>query len=396
MKALVVTTEYGNGANGGVESVVSFLLEAVADLTDWDVEVASLRMSRTAPQSRRLLQPQSWFRAPRIDVRTVRHVVVHDVGSALAELEMIRFLPRSSLDRFADGVDVVVVVSGTPAAAYALKRTRTPVILQVATLVAEERRESDARLSGMQAAFRRVMTRMTSRLDEGGLKVPALILVENPRMLAECQSRGLSNVLLRPPGVDTDDFRPGVRSDIPYILTVARLDDLRKNVSGLLRAFARARELDDIPHKMILAGGSPPSGEDFALMADLGLQTVVEVQSPVSAAELLTLYQGADLFVSASFEEGLGLTYLEAMACGVPVVTTKNAGAEFILDGSSAGATIRFGQNFLDEFAAELARWCLDDELRTLASLEARELVVGRFSTRDAARAFIEAIQTVR
>ena len=86
MKLLIVTTEYGMDSIGGVESVVKFVLEAVADLTDWEVEIASLRMSRKAGQSRRLLSPRSWFSANRIATRQYRGATVHDIGSSIAKL----------------------------------------------------------------------------------------------------------------------------------------------------------------------------------------------------------------------------------------------------------------------------------------------------------------------
>ena len=114
MKILVVTTEYGKDSTGGVESVVSFLLKAIDELTDWDAQVASLRMSRRAKESRRLVSPRSWFVRPIAVTRTVRGVIVHDIGCALAELEPTRFWPRRSVDLLADASDVVVVVSGTP------------------------------------------------------------------------------------------------------------------------------------------------------------------------------------------------------------------------------------------------------------------------------------------
>lgn len=346
MKLLVVTTEYGSESSGGVESVVTFVLDAVHRLTDWQVEVASLRMSRRAEQSRRFLSLRSWFSRQRVTTRTFRDVTVHDIGSSIAEFEPARFWPRRWLDQLADGADAVLVVCGTPAVCNALSRTKTPVVLQVATLVTLERRDTNGRLRGATALYRKLMTRLTARIDERGLRVPRMVLVENLLMLDECRRRGLRRVELSPPGVDTDVFRPGRRDDQrrPYILLVARLGDARKNVAGLLRAYSQARAAAGVMHELVMAGLSAPAEDDLRLIDELGLGTVVDVRSPVSRTELVSLYQGADLFASASFEEGLGLTYLEAMSCGLPVVTTENAGAAFILAGSRAGTAIPFGR----------------------------------------------------
>ena len=246
------------------------------------------------------------------------------------------------------------------------------------------------------AVYRRLMTRMTARIDERGLKVPGVVLVENRLMLEECRRRKVARVELCPPGVDTDAFRPGPGLHRrPYVLLVARLGDTRKNVSGLLRAFARAKAVGSFEYDLVLAGLSPPRSEDMALIKELELGSSLEIRSPVSKPELVDLYQGADLFVSASFEEGLGLTYLEAMACGLPVVTSENAGAAFIFDQFPVGAMVTLDDNFTEAFAVELARWCQDADLRRTAGKAARELVESRFSKQVTACAFIEAIESV-
>ena len=296
MKILVVTTEYGKDSTGGVESVVSFLLKAIDELTDWDAQVASLRMSRRAKESRRLVSPRSWFVRPIAVTRTVRGVIVHDIGCALAELEPTRFWPRRSVDLLADASDVVVVVSGTPAVCHALSRTKTPVVLQVATLVARERRIANSRRRGLAGKYHSLMTWLTSRIDERGLSVPKAVLVENRLMLEECQARMVRWPELCPPGIDTQTFKPGPGGDrSPYILFVARLGDSRKNVSGLLRAFSRARHLGGVTQNLVLAGLSAPSADDLGLVDELGLSSAVEVLSPVTKVELVALYQGADL-----------------------------------------------------------------------------------------------------
>ena len=279
----------------------------------------------------------------------------------------------------------------------ALRRTETPVVLQVATLVAIERMDANTGLRGFEKVYRRLMTRVTARIDERGLRVPTVVLVENRLMFEVCRNRGLAaRVELTPPGVDCEVFRPDPGTDRSgYVLFVARLDDARKNVAGLVRAFSQARANAGIAQTLVLAGFRPPSEDVLSLIDRLGLRPVVEVRSPVSATELVGLYQGADFFASATFEEGLGLTYLEAMSCGLPIVSTNNAGAEFILTGSGAGSIVPFSENFVDRFADEIVRWCNDAGLRKVAGENARELVMSRFST-QVASVFVEAIESVR
>jgi glycosyltransferase involved in cell wall biosynthesis len=398
LKIVVVSTEYGQGNSGGVESVVDFVVASIRRLSDWDVEVVSLRMSRRAVESRRLLDIRSWGGVRRVTSTTVAGVRVHQVGSAWAEIERTRFLPRPWLDPLLKDADVILVVAGTPAVCNAVRGAKAAKILQVATLVSLERAAQNSRLRGLAGIYRRVTTWLTGRLDEQGLRVPDRILVENELMLRECHDRGIAQVDLCPPGVDATLFHPdmSVVARRPFVLMVARLGDQRKNVGGLIRAFAHARAEHGVTHNLVLAGLSRPSDEDLKLISDLNLQSVVEIHSPVSRDDLVRLYQGADVFASLSFEEGLGLTFLEAMACAVPVVTTDTAGATFVLNGTDAGAIVSHGEQLTERFAEELARWCHDPGLRNHAGAAARVRVEEEFSDVVSSRRFIDAMVLTR
>lgn len=394
MRVFIVTTEYATGNSGGVESVTHFLVASIQRMTDWEVEVASLRMSRRASESRSLLRPASWLPSRRTSIRELENVRVHNIGSSWAEVEPVRFLPRRWLDDLLASSDVVVVVSGTPATCNAVRRLRLPVLLQVATLATLERRSKNAQLSGAAAIYRRLTTWVTGRLDETGLKVPSHVLVENARMLEECQTRGARKVSLCPPGVDTAVFRPSAtRRAGAYILMVGRLGDPRKNLGGLIRAFALSRKLYNLSHVLVLAGLTSPSEEHLRLIDELGIGEFVRVHSPVAEEALVDLYQGADLFASTSFEEGLGLTFVEAMACGVPVVTSNTDGASFVLGDSTAGSLVDFGPKFTERFAKELSLWCSDAQRRMNAGASGRKRVLEALSADVSAANFIEAIR---
>jgi glycosyltransferase involved in cell wall biosynthesis len=97
----------------------------------------------------------------------------------------------------------------------------------------------------------------------------------------------------------------------------------RKNLSGLLRAYARLPEAPPL----LLAGR--PGWQSLPLpeaIAQLGLTQRVQFVWGPSQEELVYLYNGAALFVFPSLYEGFGFPVLEAMACGTPVVSS-NAGS---------------------------------------------------------------------
>ncbi len=107
-----------------------------------------------------------------------------------------------------------------------------------------------------------------------------------------------------------------------FILTVSTLEP-RKNMKGLLQAFALLRE-KGFPHQLIHVG---PKGWYFndilAQVPQLGLQDSVRFLGHIPRDDLVALYNAASVFVYPSFYEGFGLPVLEAMACGCPVVTSK-------------------------------------------------------------------------
>jgi len=121
-----------------------------------------------------------------------------------------------------------------------------------------------------------------------------------------------------PPGVPSAAITalPG-----PYILNVGTLEP-RKNLDGLLQAFARAKK-KGIPHKLVVTGAKG-WGESriAALVKSLELADSVIFTGFIDDADLPHLYSGADFFVYPSLYEGFGLPVLEALSCGTPTITS--------------------------------------------------------------------------
>lgn len=98
----------------------------------------------------------------------------------------------------------------------------------------------------------------------------------------------------------------------------------RKNVPSLLRAFRRLLDDYRLDVRLVLAGARGWLYEDvFQLAADLHLAEEVLFLGRVSTQELIWLYNSAQVLVAPSIYEGFGLTPLEAMACGTPVIVSN-------------------------------------------------------------------------
>ncbi|MBE7484679.1 MAG: glycosyltransferase family 4 protein [Polyangiaceae bacterium] len=137
-----------------------------------------------------------------------------------------------------------------------------------------------------------------------------------------------------PNGVDVEAFRPvrGPEAEVPTLLAVSRLSD-QKGLDYLLEVLRRVRV--SRPDAVLRIAGDGPERERVARRAELmGLSRHVELLGYVAHAELPALYAAASVFLSTSVYEPFGLTTLEAMASGCPVVVSALGGAgDFVRDG---------------------------------------------------------------
>ena len=127
------------------------------------------------------------------------------------------------------------------------------------------------------------------------------------------------------PNVARNRVRRRYGLDAPYILFLGTLEP-RKNAVGLIRAYDLLCKENASDCTLALAGGKGwLYKEIFETVESLNLQDRIRFLGHVDEADLPDLYRGARVFVYPSFYEGFGLPILEAMACGVPVVTSRTS-----------------------------------------------------------------------
>lgn len=112
----------------------------------------------------------------------------------------------------------------------------------------------------------------------------------------------------------------------PYIMCTGGMD-FRKNTDRLLEGFALANAQLQSSYQLVLCCNITDEDRKriTAHSNRLGMGQDVILTGFISDEELLILYQNAALFVFPSLYEGFGLPVLEAMACGIPVVTSNNS-----------------------------------------------------------------------
>jgi glycosyltransferase involved in cell wall biosynthesis len=149
--------------------------------------------------------------------------------------------------------------------------------------------------------------------------------------------------------------------DSPYVLSVGGVG-AHKNSVALVHAFDRYRRRGGSPRlALVITGQDYGARRDIeAAVASLGLGKRVRLIGYVPRRDLPALYRGASLYVSVSFFEGFGLTPLEAMTCGVPVIVSNRAALPEVV--GKAGLTIE--PEDVDGLAEMIKQVMTDDELR--------------------------------
>jgi glycosyltransferase involved in cell wall biosynthesis len=113
----------------------------------------------------------------------------------------------------------------------------------------------------------------------------------------------------------------------PFLLYVGRLQE-RKNLRRLVSAYARLRK-GGADETLVLVGKRDwMFANIYAHVESLGLATSVTFTGYIPSEDLPAFYNGAEAFVYPSIFEGFGLPVIEAMACGLPVLTSFGSSLE--------------------------------------------------------------------
>ena len=182
-------------------------------------------------------------------------------------------------------------------------------------------------------------------------------------------------VFVIPNGVDTAVFAPPRNAPgAPRALFVGRLVH-RKGVHVLIRAF-RLVQREVAGAELVIAGKGPLLRPLRALARRLGVNA--QFTGYVSPQELPELYRSARVFAMPSlYAEAFGVTALEAMASGLPVVATACGGLTEVVSNGETGLLVKPGDE--KSLAGALALLLSDPRLSRLMGLRARRAAVDRF-----------------
>lgn len=214
-----------------------------------------------------------------------------------------------------------------------------------------------------------------------------------------------NNIKVIPTGINLDKFRRdrysreeiiglrnqyGIKEDEKTIIYLGRISK-EKNIEELLRAMPMYMEQhEDV--KFVIVGGGPDKERLMLITEELGISRRVIFAGEQPWDVIGKYYQLGDVFVSASQSETQGLTYIEAMAAGLPVVAKKDACLdEILIDGYNG-----YGFETREDFYKGLDLILYDDSDNGSTAYSSNALsVVKTYSTEEFAKKVLSVYEEV-
>jgi len=227
-----------------------------------------------------------------------------------------------------------------------------------------------------------------------------VVTAPTEELVSELCSYGMANVVYLPNGIDLSKlectkkdvaaFRR--RHKIPprkkVVLYLGRIS-FEKRLDRLLEAFRSIEKRDRV---LVIAGGGPYLKGFKDISRDLGIRNII-FTGYVRADELGAAYNCADIYVSASDSETFGLTFVEAMYAGVPVIGVARLGPKDIIKDGRNGILV--GPGDTDCLARNMERLLDNPALRRKMGKAARKTAL-KYSIERSAERTLELYRSLR
>jgi glycosyltransferase involved in cell wall biosynthesis len=212
-------------------------------------------------------------------------------------------------------------------------------------------------------AYLTLFTRLSARRARRAIAVSSHTAREAAQLLGLDRRRidviyhGVAEMFRPMPPEEVEGFRQRQRMPDRYVLYLGTLEP-RKNLARLVEAFASGAPPGWV---LVLAGGKGWGYQALAQeIQSRGVVDRVLVAGYVADEDLPLLYNAATVFAYPSLYEGFGMPVLEAMACGVPVLTSNTSSLPEV----AGDAALLVDPESVDEMAAGMHRLLSDASLR--------------------------------
>lgn len=287
------------------------------------------------------------FKAQKLKTREISGFGGHRcvvVGCAFPEMEYNYTAYSAGWSELISSHDRHIAVGGTVAIAHPLVAARVKHLVWCASDILGDRSDRQAQMNFVRRAVDKIWIEPRLLGQQRAVLASDLnrIMGVSPYSISALQNayqRTPSSISVLPIPTDFDFFSPSAQEPAnsePWVLGFAgRLDDPRKNAELLFQTVAR---LVESGKKVELRVTGNITDRLQRLIDFYNIANHVKFLGHLDSLGLRSFYQSLSLFIIPSHQEGLGIVGIEALACGVPLVSTKCGGPE---------AYIRPGENGL-------------------------------------------------
>ena len=189
-----------------------------------------------------------------------------------------------------------------------------------------------------------------------------------------------------PNGIDIETFKPSLKSK-PFeynIVTTASSDIPLKGLRNLILALPRV--IKEFPNtSLTVIGKSPKKSKLYKLIDDLDLEDRISFRSGIDEEEIVDIYHNSDIAVIPSLYEGFGFGAGEAMACGVPLISTDSGGLKQVI-GDSA---LKIKPGSVVEIEEGISKLFYDEAIRKDFIKKGRKRMEEYFDWKIAAKSYV-------
>lgn len=180
-----------------------------------------------------------------------------------------------------------------------------------------------------------------------------------------------------PFGIDTDVFHPSKKLEAsPFTFVIVKS---LEPIYGIDLAIEAITGLADC--KLVIVGSGSLENELKQKVLQLGLENRVEFRGYVPNNEIPSILQESDCFLNLSRRESFGVSILEAMACGIPVIATRTHGAEELIAHQQDGILIPVDS--LDELRSAMRKMMTDQVQTSAIAKSGREKVLNQYNLKE-------------
>ena len=195
---------------------------------------------------------------------------------------------------------------------------------------------------------------------------------------------GAKNTIMIPNGVDIKEYEPmpkdklrekyGFSQDEQIIISTSRLTP-KNGIDYLIKAVSVLKKPDI---KLLILGDGDQRPELEALIRDLKLEEIVKLLGYIPRKKVIEYLNIADVFAKPSIDEGFGISFIEAMACKIPIIGTNVGGIPDIIEDGVNGFMV--SPKNVDELSNAIMNLLEDEDLKKRVAEASYKTVKEKFS----------------